>query len=415
MDYNRVMRDQESGFEEYINQWQEELESVWEALPKEKRERLSQALRMLPGDLKGWRGLIDQALEHVRQAVGSKHGVAIMGPVNVGKSTLYNQFVRMKNDLADVSPVPGTTRYSQEADAGIFTVIDTPGADAPGVVGEDEKERALQAAQCADVIVLLFDAMHGIREPEQRIFAEVNELGKPTIVALNKIDLLKKESPVVIGKAAGSLGIPSDQLIPISAKKGEGLEKVLLAIAKSEPGIVAALGAALPEYRWKLMQSTVMRTASTAAAIAVTPLPFLDFFPLVGVQAAMVLTVARIYAYKITLARARELVATFGLGLLGRTLFYELSKLAGPPSWLLAAAVAAGTTTAMGYAAAIWFERGERLSQHTLKRISRAVSETVIDRLKSLGKRRPKRVTLRESVHRSLEELPPLEQSQEGN
>jgi small GTP-binding protein len=408
------MRDEKSGFEEYISQWQKELEEVWGTLPKEKRERLFEALRALPGDLKGWRGLIDQALEHVRQAIGDKHGVAIIGPVNVGKSTLYNQFVRKKNDLARVSAVPGTTRYSQEADAGIFTVIDTPGADAPGVVGEDEKGRALQAARGSDVIVLLFDAMHGIRAPEQRLFAEVSELGKPTIVALNKIDLLKKERPDVIGKAAGSLGIPSDQLIPISAKEGEGLERVLLAIAKSEPGIVAALGAALPEYRWKLMQATVMKAASTAAAIAIAPLPFLDFIPLVGIQSAMVMTVARIYAYKITLARARELVATFGLGLLGRTLFYELSKLAGPPSWLLAAAVAAGTTAGMGYAAAIWFERGERLSQQALKRISRAVSETVIDQLKSLGKRRPKRATLRERVRESLEELPPLEPPEEN-
>ena len=58
--------------------------------------------------------------------------------------------------------------------------------------------------------------------------------------SLNKMDLMKKKRPVVIGKAAGALGIPSDQLIPVSAEKGIGLERLLLAIAKSEPGIVAA-------------------------------------------------------------------------------------------------------------------------------------------------------------------------------
>ena len=397
----------EINFDEFIERWQRELGQTWDDLPDETRNRLFKALKMLPGDLQGWRGLINQALEHIRQAAGSKKSVAIIGPVNVGKSTLYNQFVRSKKDTASVSAIPGTTRISQTADAGIFTVIDTPGADAPGVVGESEKKRALGAALQSDVIVLLFDAVHGVRVPEQQLFNEVNALGKPTIVALNKVDLIKKDKSVIVDKAASALGLPSDQLIPISAKKAEGIENILLAIAKSEPGIVAALGAALPEYRWKLMQATVMKAASTTAAIAVTPLPFLDFIPLVGLQSAMVLTVARIYAYKITAARARELLATFGLGFLGRTLFYELSKLAGPPSWLLAAAVAAGTTTAMGYASAIWFERGEKLSRQALEQISRTVAETVIDRLKSLGKRKPKRLTLRQSVRKTLEEMPP--------
>lgn len=409
------MRDDNNGFEEHRGDWWKELEGAWGALPDETRKRLERLIKVLPNDLKGWRGLIDQAVEHVRQAAGSKDVVAIIGPVNVGKSTLYNQFVRAKQDLAEVSAVPGTTRISQGADAGIFTVIDTPGADAPGVVGEHEKEKALQSAREADVIVLIFDALHGIRAPEQQLYDEVMGLNKPTVLVLNKIDLVQKEKPNVIGKAAGNLGIPSEQLIPISAKKGEGLVKVLIGIAKSEPGIVAALGAALPEYRWKLMQVSVMKAASTAAAIAVTPLPFLAFFPLLGIQTAMVLTVARIYDYRITLARAREMIATFGLGLLGRTLFYELSKLAGPPSWLLAAAVAAGTTTAMGYAAAIWFERGERLTKEGLKRISKAVSESVIDRLKSLGKRRPKRDILRERVREVLQELPPMEASGKGD
>jgi small GTP-binding protein len=409
------MDEDKLGFDEFIERWRVELNAAWDTLPADTRSTLTKALEVFPGDIKGWRSLIDQALDHVRLAAGTKHTVTIIGPVNAGKSTLYNQFIRRKSDRAEVSAIPGTTRFSQEADAGIFSVIDTPGADAPGVVGEVEKERALEAAKEADVLILLFDAVHGIRPPEQKLFNEVSRLGKPFIVALNKMDLMKKNKPVVIGKAAGALGIPSEQLIPISAEKGIGLERLLLAIAKSEPGIVAALGAALPEYRWKLAQAAITRTASTAAAIAVTPLPFLDFFPLLGIQAAMVLSIARIYAYQITLSRARELIATFGIAMLGRTLFYELSKLGGPPGWILSAAVSAGTTTALGYGAAIWFERGERLSRKALENISRAVTSTVIDRLKFFGKRRPKKDTLRERIQESLEEAPELKRPSQEN
>ena len=404
MDYNSDMDNEKIGFDEFIDQWRSELSAAWDTLPAETRTTLTKSLRLFPEDLKGWKSLIDQAMDQIRLAAGTKHTVTIIGPVNAGKSTLYNQFIRTKRDRAEVSAIPGTTRYLQESDAGIFSIIDTPGADAPGVVGEVEKERALEAAKGADVLILLYDAVHGIRPPEQKLFDEISKLRIPFIVALNKMDLMKKNRPVVVGKSAGALGIPSEQIVPISAEKGIGLERLLLAIAKCEPGIVAALGAALPEYRWKLAQSAITKAASTAAAIAVTPLPFLDFFPLLGVQSALVLTIARIYVYRITLSRARELIATFGIAMLGRTLFYELSKLGGPPGWILAAAVSAGTTTALGYGAAIWFERGERLSRKALENISRAVTSTVIDRLKTLGKRRPKKGTLRQKIQESLED-----------
>jgi uncharacterized protein (DUF697 family) len=122
----------------------------------------------------------------------------------------------------------------------------------------------------------------------------------------------------------------------------------------------------------------------------------------------MVLGIARIYAYRITLARARELVVTFGIGMLGRTLFYEISKFAGPPGWLVAAAVASGTTVAMGYAAAVWFERGERLSSDAVGSIARAITRAMVERLKSLGKRRPARLTLRQQVNQALDEMPEI-------
>ena len=120
----------------------------------------------------------------------------------------------------------------------------------------------------------------------------------------------------------------------------------------------------------------------------------------------MVLGVARIYAYKITLARMRELISTFGIGLLGRTLFYELSKIGGPPGWLVASGVAAGTTFALGYASIAWFDRGERLSRQAVRRISRVVSQAVTEQLKNLGRRKPQRITLRQRVKETLADLP---------
>jgi small GTP-binding protein len=361
----------------------------------------------MPKEMRQWRGLIDRAVEHLRMAAGGKHRVAIVGPTNVGKSTLYNQLIRSRSDRSAVSAVPGTTREAREADAGIFGVIDTPGADAAGAVGVEEKRRALEAASQADVLVVMFDASHGVGAADQALFRELVALERPTVVGLNKIDLVRGERAAVIARAAGSLGIPADQMIPLSAKEGSGVERIIMAVAKTEPEIVAALGEALPEYRGQLARATVIRAASTAAVIAITPLPMIDFIPLVAVQSAMVIALARIYAYRMTAARARELIATFGLGYLGRTLFYELAKLGGPPGWLVGAAVASGTTVAIGYGAAAWFERRQRLSPAALGEVSRAVSQAVVERLRGLGRRRPRGITLRERVGQVLEELPP--------
>lgn len=380
---------------------------AWDELPDTARQGLMKWLDRLPGGLKAWRGLVDQAAEHVMLAVGDKHTVAILGPANAGKSTLYNLLIRPGQAPAEVSAVPGTTRVASAADAGVFQIVDTPGADAVGPVGEEERLRAIAAGEEADLVVLLLDATHGVREPERQLLRDVRGLDRPLLLALNKMDLIPaKDAAAVVGKAAGDLGVSSDELIALSARKGTGVEGLLAAMVRSEPAIVAALGRALPAYRWSLSQTVIARSASAAAAIAVTPLPFVDFLPLLGVQTAMVISIARIYTYKITLARARELVATFGAAVLGRTLFYELSKLGGPPGWLVAAGVAIGTTAALGYASAVWFERGARLAPEDIRKIARAASESVIDRLKDLGRRRPKRATLKERVDQALQDLP---------
>lgn len=346
------------------------------------------------------------ALSHVRMVTGDKRRVAIVGPANVGKSTLYNQLVRNAADRAEVSAVPGTTRVSQTADAGLFAVVDTPGADAVGPVGEAEKERAFAAARDADFLVIVFDAIQGIKRAEQELFRALQALEVPHLVVLNKIDLVAgaRERERVVEAAARNLGLTADEVVPCVAKDGKRVERVLLAVAKAEPEIVAALGAALPDYRRMLAWSATKKAGVTAAAIALAPLPILDVFPLLVIQSSLVLGIARIYGQRTTLRRARELVVTFGLGFLGRTLFQELSKLGGPPGWVLASAIASSTTVVMGRAAAVWFERGERAKASDLRAESRSLAKRILQSLKKLGRRRPPREAVEREVEAALSE-----------
>jgi small GTP-binding protein len=379
---------------------------IWESLSLGDRSGLQAMLSGLPADVNLLRLLLKLSTHQLRMAFGQKHRVAIVGPANVGKSTLYNQFVSEKSQKAEVSPLPGTTRENQEADAGLFSIIDTPGADAVGEVGEREQREALSAAANADFLIILFDAIQGIKQAELNLYQRLVDLGKPYVVALNKIDLVRKESLAVQTRAAANLGLTVEQVVPVVAKTGEGVPQILAAIAALEPEIVAALGRGLPTYRWQLAWRAIISAASISAVIALTPLPIVDFAPLIVTQSVMVLSIARIYNYRITIERAKEIAAAFGLGLLGRTLFAELSKLGGLPGWLLAAAIASSTTVAMGYASTVWFERGERLSSETLKTMTQTMTAYLLDTLKGLGRRRPSRQTLKERIQDALQQSP---------
>lgn len=381
------------------------MRAIWDALTPEEQASLTSLLKGMPGQPKISRSLLEMAENQLKLAFGRKHCVAIIGPANVGKSTLYNQFVRVPAERAAVSPLPGTTRETQETDAGLFALVDTPGADAVGEVGERERKLALDAAARADILIVVFDAIQGVKQTELELYQHIRSLKKPHVVVLNKIDLVRKEKRTVVEQAAANLHLEPAQVIPVAAKSGENINQLLAAVAMAEPSIVAALGAALPQYRWQLAWRSIISAATLSAGIALTPLPVIDFIPLAATQSMMVLSIARIYNYQITLERARGLVATFGVAYLGRTIFYQLSKLGGIPGWVLGAAVASSTTVAMGYAAVRWFDRGERMSAESLKKLTGQVTQSLLQGLKSLGSRKPGRKTLQAHIEKSLEEI----------
>jgi uncharacterized protein (DUF697 family) len=123
-------------------------------------------------------------------------------------------------------------------------------------------------------------------------------------------------------------------------------------------------------------------------------------------QSTMVLTIARIYDYRITIERARELVATFGIGFLARAIFQEMSKLGGLPGWVLATAIASSTTAAMGYAAVVWFDKGEKVTIDQLNRMTRQLTRYLLDRLSQFFKRKPGGKNLQQFMSEALEDSP---------
>jgi small GTP-binding protein len=385
----------------------EVISKAWANVSEPQRRELEGWLPLMPDSVKPMKDIVSFVLDSWTPVTGTKEQIAVVGPANVGKSTLFNQLVQKKEDRAAVSPVPGTTRENQEADAGLFSVIDTPGADAAGAVGERERAVAFEAAKKADFLVIVFEATRGIGRHDKDLFDDLAMLGKPFIVVMNKIDLVSKGDRLkVLEGAATVLGLDQSQIIDTVATDGTNVGRVILAIAKAEPKLLAAIGQALPEYRAMLAWQRIVPSAGAAAAVGLIPLPFADVIPLLGIQSGLVLSIARIYGFEVTFARAKELIAAFGIGFAARTLFHEVVKFGGIPGWLLSAAIAASTTAAIGYASTVWFAEGEKLSPKALNKLVKDLTVYLTEQVKDLGRKKPDEGTLVQRITQALKDLP---------
>ena len=168
--------------------------------------------------------------------------VAIVGRPNVGKSTTLNHLLRLK--LAAATPKPQTTRYN------LLGILNGPGyqvllLDTPGRLGRvrDELDRrmlraSVDAIDQADLVVLMCEP----RSPggaEKRIVAEIRERSRPAILAINKVDeLRRKETLLPIIREYAEL-FPFEAVVPISASLNDGLEllvsETVTRLPQSEP------------------------------------------------------------------------------------------------------------------------------------------------------------------------------------
>jgi len=401
--------------------------TVWRGLPADLRRELDLTLgaflKVLRNNPAASADLINLIKRQAGPAVQPLSTVVVVGPVNVGKSTLYNALLAGTSQQAEVSPVPGTTREAQVAEVGLFRMVDTPGADHGANVGGQEKDLAMQAAMQADFLIVVFDATRSVLASDRILYGQLLALGKPMLVVLNKMDLVPKaHREKAISSAAGVLGLSRDEIHPTSASRGTGLESLLLEVAAAEPRLLGELGRTLTPLRRKLGWQAIRRTAVASCLVALSPIPILDLVPLTLLQGSMILVLARIYDQEIGVSRAGEVVASFGAGLAARALFQQLSKLGGPPGWALSASIAGAATIAIGYATMRWFETGRKPSASEMRQVAREVQGRLLGALNPLGWRRPGKKALKQELgHRmkavtgELEEDPMPEAPKAGD
>ena len=163
--------------------------------------------------------------------------VAIVGKPNVGKSTLINDFLGCK--LSIVTPKPQTTRkkimgvLTKEEYQIVF--YDTPGVMEPRY--ELQKymvKEAFDAIEDADVVLMMAEPFEPPTEWDKEILKKLSQVNTPVILAINKIDLIEKDSLIPI-LSAYDQQFKFAEIVPISALKGTNLDLMLNLVVKYLP------------------------------------------------------------------------------------------------------------------------------------------------------------------------------------
>ncbi len=153
--------------------------------------------------------------------------VAVVGRPNVGKSTLFNKLAGER--ISIVQDTPGVTRDRIYADVDWlnyrFTLIDTGGME-PGTEDVILKQIIVQAEiaiETADVIIFVTDVKQGVTEDDLQVAHMLRKSKKPVVLAVNKVDNMRKENLDVYEFYSLGMGEP----IPISAGQMLGLGDLL--------------------------------------------------------------------------------------------------------------------------------------------------------------------------------------------
>jgi len=186
--------------------------------------------------------LLDAVIRHIPDQPPAEENdlmikVAIVGQPNVGKSSLVNKILGETRVL--VSDIPGTTRDTVssffEYQGRSYQILDTAGLRSKKRISEAVERyavvRALRTIEETNVVILMFDATQPLTDQDEHIAGYVHEAGRACILAINKWDLIEKDTHTsdeyirILRKRLNFMDYAP--IITISAKSGQRVGKLL--------------------------------------------------------------------------------------------------------------------------------------------------------------------------------------------
>ena len=214
--------------------------------------------------------------------------IGFFGKRNAGKSSVMNAVTGQ--DLAVVSDVKGTTtdpvyKSMELLPLGPVVMMDTPGIDDEGELGNLRVKKSYQVLNKTDAAVLVIDGTEGVSSEDKALMERIRKKEIPFVVAINKIEL---SDPAAEETVKTELALKEDQVAAVSAATGEGifeLKERIAAIAETEESekylvrdllnpsdiavLVVPIDSAAPKGRLILPQQQTIRDILEAGAISV--------------------------------------------------------------------------------------------------------------------------------------------------
>jgi len=209
--------------------------------------------------------------------------IAIVGRPNVGKSALFNRIVGRR--IAIVHDQPGVTRDRVSAEAEwrgrTFTLVDTGGIGllrgekAGDVITRAAFEQVQLAIESANAIILVVNVQEGVVPLDREVAQRLRASGKPVLVAVNKVD---NESEARGADEFAALGF--DEIFPVTAIHGEGIEALMNAAVKFLPDAEHPGGAPSgPVLKLAIVgrpnvgKSSIINSLTESQRVIVSPIP----------------------------------------------------------------------------------------------------------------------------------------------
>ncbi len=267
--------------------------------------------------------------------------IGFFGCRNAGKSSLVNAVTAQQ--LSVVSDTAGTTtdpvkKAMELLPIGPVVIVDTPGFDDTGSLGEQRVARTREVLRTIDVAVLVIDAAAGVHETDRELLALLKERKLPYIIAWNKSDT---------GALAAELeGIPVERQLSVSAKCGTGIhelkeaigilakdaaEQIPLIADKLKPGdlvvLVVPIDSAAPKGRLILPQQQTIRDIldADARALVVKETELVQTLEELRTPPALVITDSQVFGKVMKIVPEKVLLTSFSILMARKKGFLEMA------------------------------------------------------------------------------------------
>lgn len=251
---------------------------------------------------------------------GERVHIGIFGKRNAGKSSIINALTGQS--LAIVADVAGTTtdpvqKAMELLPLGPVVMIDTPGLDDEGALGELRVKKAYQMLNKSDIALLVVDGRTGFTDEDLRILRRIIDKKIPYVTVLNKSDLVpEEERSKVIAALPEDAGIDASRVMWVSAADGTNiyeLKDLIGTLAPEEdpnhrivgdliePGdlvvLVVPVDKAAPKGRLILPQQQTIRDIleSDAAAVVVKENGYKEIFSSLSERPRLVITDSQVF------------------------------------------------------------------------------------------------------------------------